>query len=268
MKFKKLIAVVTTACFLYSSVFSGIVQASVDKTHTIKEFKRILDNAVIPQSAGRVTDYSAGADDTVVINVQDLHCHAEVQRNIAKVIAALDEQYPLKKIYIEGAAGEIDTSWLSGIKDKNFQKEMTETLVDQGRLTGAEYFSVLTGRPNILYGIENDKLYKENFVRLNTITINKERYRRITASLKAELETMKGRYYNSQNARFEKFLNEYRTGEMEPRKYYKLLEKYVEKLNNSAYRFKNLSNIDIARYRNIVLYLELMQTGKSSTIKE
>ncbi len=267
MNFKKLTAILTTACFLYSSVFSSIVQAAVDNTHTIKEFKRILDDSVIPQSAGRVTEYSAGSDDAVVINIQDLHCNAEVQRNIAKVIAAVDEQYPLKKIYIEGASGSVDTAWLTGIKDKDFQKEMTENLVNQGRLTGAEYFSVLTRKPNILAGIEDYRLYKENFVRLNTITQNKERYARIAARLEAELETMKERYYNSQNARFEKLLNEYKTGKMEPKKYYKLLEKYVEKLNSSGYRFGNLSDIDINKFRNIVLYLDLMNQGERLNYK-
>ena len=262
MKIKKLVASVTAVLFLYTSVFSGALQAIADSGREKKEFKRVLDDSVIPTSAGRVTDCSLGSNDTIVVNVQDLHCHAEVQRNIAKVLESIDEKYPLKKIYVEGAAGDVDTSWLLGIRDEKLQRELTETLIDQGKLTGTEYFSVTSRKPDIISGIENKGVYKENFARLNLIVSKREYFRKVSASLRTDLDAMKGRYYSAQNLRFEKFINEYRTGKIEPRKYFKMLEKYVDKLNGSAYRFKNLSHIDVKRYGNVVLYLDLIETGE------
>ena len=261
MKLKKLVAVLTGACFLYSSVFAAVLQAAVGKTHTVKEFKRLLDQSVIPQSAGRVADYSPGSGETVVVNVQDLHCHPEAQRNIARIIGAIDKKYPLKKIYIEGASGDVDTQWLANIKDDKYRRQITETLLDQGKLTGAEYYSVTAQKPDILAGIEDEKVYKENFVRLNRIINNKEIYKKALVELRGELELIKERHYNPQNARFEKFLIEYRAGKIEPKKYYKLLKKYVEKLNTSAYRYNNISYVDINRFKNLALYLELMNMG-------
>jgi hypothetical protein len=69
----------------------------------------------------------------LVINIQDLHCHPQVQRNISKILSVLDEKYGLKEVYVEGGYGNISTSWLCNVKDKVFRKEILETLVDQGK---------------------------------------------------------------------------------------------------------------------------------------
>jgi hypothetical protein len=42
-------------------------------------------------------------------------------------------------------------------------------LVESGRLTGSEYYSIVTEKPHFLKGLENEKLHKENIVRLGKI---------------------------------------------------------------------------------------------------
>ncbi len=129
---RKLIASLTTASFLFSFVLAQPVLAAVELRRSATSLQQSLSPDIVPAAIGRVTSFQSFGGDQVVINIQDLHCHAEVQRNIATILRVLDERYGLKKVYIEGASGDLDTSWLEGIKDKTFRGEIVEALVGQG----------------------------------------------------------------------------------------------------------------------------------------
>ena len=65
-----------------------------------------LDNAgfIIPSSYGKVTSAGYFGKGDIVINIQDLHCHGEVQRNIAGILGRLDSLRGLDGVYLEGAS--------------------------------------------------------------------------------------------------------------------------------------------------------------------
>jgi len=44
-----------------------------------------------------------------------------------------------------------------------------ESLIDQGRLTGSEYYSCLSDRPGLLKGIEDETIHKANIIRLGRL---------------------------------------------------------------------------------------------------
>jgi len=99
---------------------------------------------------GRITDARYFGTKEVVINIQDIHCHPEVQKNIASIITILDEKYKLPKVYLEGASGKVDTSWLCTISDKKIKQDVLDSLMKEGKLTGAEYYSVVSKRPDVI----------------------------------------------------------------------------------------------------------------------
>src|SRR3972149_3650600 len=108
--FTKSVAVVTALCFIYTSVISQALYAAVNTSREVKKFESVLNDFIIPYTQGRITDATYYGTKQVVINIQDLHCHPEVQRNISKILSHLDERYKLKVVYVEGGIGEIDTS--------------------------------------------------------------------------------------------------------------------------------------------------------------
>jgi len=261
LSFKRLTAITTVFCFLFSFVFSQSLYAVVEQQKGLRDFGALLNEFVIPSSVGRITDGKYFGGKQTVINIQDLHCHPEVQRNIGKILGILDERYKLKKIYVEGASGAIDTSWLSDIKDKELKKDIVESLLEKGKLTGTEHYSIISGRADILCGVEDENLYKANLLRLNKILGNKERYEREIARLRKELFLMEERYFNAKNKRFEKFVEKYRRGDLDAEKYYKYLRKYSEKIN-SKNNPGNLRKVVFNTYRNTAAYLELLEWGK------
>ncbi|MHB9156375.1 MAG: hypothetical protein ACYC5N_11935, partial [Endomicrobiales bacterium] len=126
MNFRKAVSLITTGCFLFSFVLGEALHASVDNARDAKRFREIAGEFVLPASTARITDGSDCGSRAVVVNIQDLHCHPEVQRNISRILSLLDRKYRLKKIYVEGAAGAVDTSWLGDIKDGKLKKELVE----------------------------------------------------------------------------------------------------------------------------------------------
>ncbi len=267
MNYKKLIAVITTACFLVSFVFGQAVHAAVDMSGESGKVKPLAEEQVIGQSIGRVTDFSAAPAGTrsnrVIVNIQDLHCHAEVQRNIAKILSELDAKYGLKKVYVEGAYGDVDTSWLCNIKDKELKETIIENLINEGKLTGSEYYSVKSNRPGLLKGIEDRNVHEANIVRLGKILDKQEFFNNKIKGLEKDLQVMEAKYFNSRNKRFNRSIEEYKSGKMPAEKFYRLLCKYARNINSSPGEYNNLLSIDMNNYPNISGYLELMELGRS-----
>lgn len=261
--YRKITAVFTTLCFLFAFVLAPALQAAVEITAGQKQFRQIIDDFVLPHSTGRITSGNFYAADRVVVNIQDLHCHPEVQRNISRILELLDQKYRVNHVFVEGAAGAVDTAWLSGIKDAGLKKEIVETMVDQGKLTGAEYYSISSGKPGLLSGLEDDGLYRSNLIRLKTILERKPVYDQSLAMMRSELEGLKTRYFGSKNAKLEKVVRKYRSGDIDGDRFYRQLLKHAETLNDAAYANGNIAGIDLASYRHISAYLELARDGRA-----
>ncbi|MCB4791087.1 MAG: hypothetical protein LHV68_04285 [Elusimicrobia bacterium] len=263
MLYKKFTAILTTLCFVFSFIVSPPLQAVVERYKEVKDFKKIFDSFVLPAAVGRITDNygselkvqsSENKDqlpgtiselrinnsNTVVINIQDLHCHAEVQRNISKILSLLDNKYHLKRVYIEGAAGPVDTSWITQVKDKELKTKVLESLVNGGKLTGAEYYSVLSDRPDLLFGVDDRKLHTDNIIRLNTIENKQKEIMASLDELSPDLDRLKERYYDSKNRKLDNFVLKYKNGNIDPQKYYSDLLEYSQKLNIDTVRFRNV----------------------------
>ncbi|MGA2089891.1 MAG: hypothetical protein ABSH12_00320 [Endomicrobiales bacterium] len=123
----------------------------------------------------------------VVINIQDLHCNAGVQKNIAEIIASLDKKLSLKSVYVEGASGDIDTSLLCGLKQEIVRQKLLDIMIDKGELTGAELYSIVSRRPGLLVGLDDDMRHRENILRLSKIEDMQNTVREIVNGMDEDL---------------------------------------------------------------------------------
>ena len=178
---KKLIAVLTAGCFLFSFIIAQPVRAAIDLNAAAQKASTALDGFVLPYSIGRITESwpanpkahgagsTAGIGGLSFIVIQDLHCHPEVQKNISDILSIIEAHDDCPAIFVEGAAGAVDTSWLNGILDKELRQKIALSLLNQGKLTGAEYYSSISEKHGAIRGLENEKLYAENALRLREI---------------------------------------------------------------------------------------------------
>jgi len=112
-----------------------------------------------PESLGKVTDYfnADASSGKRVILIQDLHAHYGVQKNIAGILEFLSRT-PFS-LAVEGAQGDIDTSFLARYPESPLKRETLDYLMREGELTGMEYFAAMHGMPHLLFGVEDERYY-------------------------------------------------------------------------------------------------------------
>ena len=249
--------------FAYAVSVTPSMQQDLTNTDVLKNFN--FNTNIISYDLGKITSAINCNSDTVIINIQDFHCNPSVQTNISAIIASLVKEYNIESVYVEGGYGNINTKWLSDIKNENIRKQLTENLLKNGSLTGAEYFSAKNPSAKVnIYGIEEENVYKENFKRLQDIFSNKNKYERIVKIFEKDLSFLQNKYFNIGNKKFNDVLKKYRNGQIETRKYYKLLFRYVQKYKNSTNDTYGMPlPIKIEDYPNIYTYTMLGEYEKN-----
>jgi len=237
---RRVVVLAMIASLVFSSGIGDAAAFVIKERQGTERLKKAFEESVIPYSAGRITDARYFGSSTVVIAIQDLHCHSEVQKNIAGILSILAEKYPINAVYQEGAWGAVDTSWLSG-KNEPLGNGIAETLLERGVLNGAEYYSILSKKPNLIRGLENETLYKDNILRLNRIYAAQNSVRDVLSNMKDSLEELKRTYYGPKNQRLERTASQYRSGAINVKKYYGILKKYGQKTGLDVYSYENLA---------------------------
>ena len=158
---KKLFSLFLCLCFLYCFVFSETIGAFVLPLNT-DDFSSI---------AGKINDeFLINSQNPQVVFIQDLHTSSSVQKNISKIIEEISNKYPVDKVLVEGMPYQkIDTSFLKNLEKFN----ITDNLLENGLLSGAEYY-LLNKNNNIeIYGLENWQQYSNNMEKAASVLHNK-----------------------------------------------------------------------------------------------
>jgi hypothetical protein len=257
INFLKTVALITLCCFISTCVFGETISGIAALHRDEETSSPIADALSIPSALGRVTDARYHESDTVVINIQDLHCNPEVQRNIAALLEILENKVQIKGIYQEGAIGRVDTTWLDGITKAKLRTSVIDQLMESGKLTGSEYYAVTTHHNTLINGIEEEHVYKENVIRLNTMLQGESRIAALISSLRERADALKNSSYNKQLKQIESMHASYSNGNTSA-------EDYYAKLNALAERVQ----LQINGYTNVAAYRSLIETEKQLKYKE
>jgi hypothetical protein len=184
---------------------------------------------LLPYSSGRITDSFSGGSNSQVYIIQDLHCHAQVQRNIANILSSLDKQFHLKNVFVEGAVGQVDTSWINLVKDKAAGNRLAEAMLNSGRLTGSEYYSIISGKPELLMGIENPGRYFSNIQRLSGIVQKHSMLELQFREIDNEISKLEKTYLSAGNNKIGRLAKKFADGIISSKKYYAILLKTAKK---------------------------------------
>src|SRR3989338_8168072 len=126
-----------------------------------------------------------------LIIVQDLHFNYSVQRHIAQLLDFLSQKGAVGRVIaVEGAAGQVDNSLLTEVKDLKVRGELADFLMQNGELTGSQYYSVMSGQPKILQGIEDPAYFQANRDIFRLSYQNRRNALRQVSRLKASLLTL------------------------------------------------------------------------------
>lgn len=264
----KICAVFTTVCFVVSTLGANLYAIPLAENAN-KKYEDVFNKvSSISAEYGKITSSKDAQSDITVINIQDLHCHPQTQRNISKIITQIADKYNLKKIYVEGGYGDIDTSWLNAIKDEKIKRQIIEGLLEEGILTGSEYYKLTNNNEVELKGIDEEQIHKDNVRRLSWIIENQAKYKDIVTKVENEINILEKMYVNSRNERFNRDIEKYLTSEIDSRRFYRQLAKYVKNINENPDKYNNITAIRLEDYPNITKFIALRKTSKDIDVKE
>ena len=265
----KICAVFTTVCFVVSTLGANLYAIPLAENANQK-YEDVFNKASsISAEYGKITASKDANSDITIINIQDLHCHPQTQRNISKIIAQIAEKYNLKEIYVEGGYGNIDLNWLTSIKDENIRKQVTEKLLEEGLLTGSEYYKLTSGNKDVeLKGIDEENLHRENVKRLAWIIENQGKYKDVIKKVENEINILEKMYVNSRNERFNRDIEKYLTNKIDSRRFYRQLAKYVKDINANPDKYNNITAIRLEDYPNIVKFITLRKISKDIDVRK
>lgn len=106
-----------------------------------------------------------------IICIRDYHCQYDLQKNISSILyylAPFFENTSLP-VCIEGAAGEIDTDILASVPDENIRLDVCNYLMEKGKISGAEFYSIALKPDQRLTGVDNCELYNASYELYNFI---------------------------------------------------------------------------------------------------
>ena len=253
LPFKKFIAVFTSITFIFTGVFGNSAFASVGTSmpaiDTIK-----FDNPIIPLSLGKITSAKYFDSEDIIIDIQDLHCHAETQRKIASIIGYIDNEYNISNVYLEGAFKTVDTSWLSAFNNNQNGTKVLEGLIDSGKLSGTEYYSIMNNKKNFVLGIEKEDLYKENIKLLGAILSLQPEINAICSQLEKEIGKVKRDYSGKQARKLQRLIKSFKEKEIDAKHFYSQLKVLADSVNISIDKYPNIKTyiflLDKAQYVN------------------
>ena len=208
----KIISRVVLGFFLYTFVLyepllgaKGYVEERIEE-RKYEDVGKKVGGFLLPYKYGRVVGGSYAGDDRLVVYIQDLHCHSEVQKNIYEIIKLLDGRYNVGKIFVEGAPkGKVDTTLLSSLPEEIRGKTL-DNLLSKGLISGAEYYAVKESKDK-LYGLEDWGTYLDNLNRIRKIIDNKEKYSKIANNINNQILVLKKKYLSKDLKRLEKFFD-------------------------------------------------------------
>ncbi|MDR1941331.1 MAG: hypothetical protein LBQ47_03305, partial [Endomicrobium sp.] len=267
---KKAIASLTALIFMHS-VISQSVFAAMPQTQSLPSPKILsVGEPVISYSFGKINAGSVFGDPAlqkrIIVNIQDLHCNPQVQRNIAEILKGLQEKYGLNAIYAEGAYSDINTAWLKDI-DKDKQPALLDALLNSGRLSASEYYCALSENQTIK-GLEDAQIHSSNLIKFGNILEKQSYYKEQILLLDNELKLIKNKYFNFDNKRFNLLLEHYKNGKITPAKYYSTLIKYIDKANKGQDRYDSLYYINLDAYPNVKRYIVINNMAKLLNYKQ
>ncbi len=250
-KHNKFIAIAVTVCFLISFVAGPAATQMLSAAEATAQYKQIFTNFVLPYSFGQITSAHYGATDRVLINIQDLHSHPKVQKNISNIIELFDKKYGVNKVFLEGAYGQVSTKWIEEKTNKRNKNKILEMMLETGRLTGAEYYSAKSDKTEIIEGLEKKEPYLDNLKRFGQLLEEQDKIEDILKAISDSTKDLKERYYGTRQKKIEKLSQDYKDNKISSKKYYTLLAKHIDKLG-----------IDLNKYENTLTYIMLLDLQK------
>jgi len=227
---------------------TGPIEESATLPNTTRDIQKLLRNPGQIHIQGKYgsikqTWSPKSKDAPLIIHIQDAHCNYEAQSNISKILESIMKQYPnqVNLVAVEGSVGNIDTSPFAEFSDVDIKREVADYFMKKGKITGPEFLSITGTHKFTIYGIENKKLYDENYKAfLDSLPFRNKsgNYYNYMFNI---LSSLKHYIYGPKLKEFDKSLTDYQHGKIGFMEYTNILKKWAETEKISLANYNNFT---------------------------
>jgi len=220
-----------------------------------------LNELKIPAQIGNIKEVfepgpSAPAAGRTVIQIQDAHCNYEAQKNLVQILDYLVTERNLKLIMVEGGSGDVSLSFLRAYADKKTREAVADKYLRMGKISGEEYFDIISEHQIELYGIEDEELYDANLDSFLKLEEARDQASQDTERFKAAVDELIPYIYNEQLKAFEQKRRDYEQKAV-------TLSEYCAYLKETA---GNL-NVDLASAAHLIAFVDSARMEKEIDFK-
>jgi len=199
---------------IYRSIVSSAVMC-IFFMQTVLQAAPAVYTIAISDEQGTVRQRYKGADERVIIHIQDAHSNFDAQINLAHIICSLLPQIDtgdVPFIGIEGAIGEYDLKELRDFPVQDIKKSVGEDFVRDGKFVGSELASIIANQDFRLFGLEDEVLFKKNFQAFYSVAEKQGALDSELAQIDDALMLLKSHIYNPDLIVFDKKAAQYESG--------------------------------------------------------
>ena len=214
--------------------------------------KSTLRGIDVPYDLGTVNTAFGNDSGEMIIHIQDAHASLSAQNSITEILDTVATKYDVKLIALEGSEGYINTSMIKSIPDEDAREAVARALMAEGRLSAGELFSITRDDDDVLlYGVENDSLYKKNLEMFKAVISERSILTGHTFNLIAQLEQLSEAVYSDELKELERISALRKKGKMAFSDYWKAIGRIAREKGlrpeRSAQLTKLLETIEIEK---------------------
>ena len=197
----------------------------------------------VPYEAGKVQKTYINGSNEVIVNIKDVHDSLSAQYSIVKILDDLASNYDMRLIALEAAQGPVDTSLLKTYPNPEVKKETAHYLMQKGKMSAGEFYSIVSEKPVKLYGVEDDSHYKANVKAVEGVMeIHLECIKNID-NLLFNLKSLEGKIFSKDLAKLVKNEHLHKKGKLAFNDHWQFIKELAKKYAVEIVVFENLSKL-------------------------
>jgi len=199
----------------------------------------------IPSEFGSVKEYwpHDGAQEKIIIHIQDAHCNYEAQMNLAKMLEYLYKAHGVTLILVEGGSRSDSLSYMREYAPKDKRVEVADKYLRSGKICGENYLDITEDYPIDVFGIEKPELYDANmnaFLKLDEI---KDKDMAMLDNLRQTANALKEKIYSNETRDLEAKKKDYTDEKMKFKDYSIYLLSHFNDKEKAGLKKQGLENM-------------------------
>lgn len=243
---RRVIAGIVLGMFCVASNGMSPAYTAMGVAQTVCNPRAVYTEFMLNPEVGAVVERFNGTSDRTMMCIQDLHCNPDAQRAIAAIIGTVKNTYgnALRYVSVEGSWGLLDTSFFASIpKGYGVKESLVDSLVNKGALSGAEYFSIMHPNSVVVRGVEQPRLYRENFDVFMRAVKQRDAARNAVNAVEKFFRRAQANHTSKTRQKIHTLIEQYRTGSIAHDMYCAALVTYAQRLGISLAAYSQITRV-------------------------